>query len=93
MPVVADYDVSLLARVLGKDQDELPAEVARYLVQVEFSRRDKDRMHDLAVRNQDDELSDEEKNELAAYARVGTVVATLKSKAPRVLKTKPRKYS
>ena len=93
MPSVAaaDYDVSILARVLSNDQDDLPPEMARYLLTLGFSPRDKDRMHDLAVRNQDDALSDDEKEELFAYARTGTVLSILKSKARRVLKIKPKK--
>jgi len=82
-----DFNVSILARVLGNDQEELPVE----MLAVGFSQRDKDRMHDLSVRNQDDALSDREKDELHAYARTGTVLSILKSKARRVLKVKPKK--
>ena len=86
-----DYEVSILARLLGNDQDGLPADMARYLLTLGFSSHDKDRMHDLAVRNQDDALSDDEKEELFAYAKTGTVLSILKSKARRVLKIKPKK--
>lgn len=93
MPTMApaDHEVSILARVLGNDQGELPSELAQHLLAVAFGQRDRDRMHDLAVRNQDDALSDAEKDELLAYARIGTVLAILKSKARRVLKIKPKK--
>jgi hypothetical protein len=40
-------------------------------------------MHDLAVRNQNDELSAAEKEELFAYGKAGTVLSILKSKARR----------
>ena len=87
----ADHEVSILARVLGNDQAQLPADMARYLLTLGFSARDKDRMHDLAVRNQGGALSDDEREELFAYARTGTVLSILKSKARRVLKVKPKK--
>lgn len=87
----ADHEVSILARVLGNDHAELPIDMARYLLTLGFSPHDRDRMHDLAVRNQDDALSDDERNELFAYARTGTVLSILKSKARRVLKIKPKK--
>jgi hypothetical protein len=91
MPTVtADYEVSILARVLGNDEQELSAEMARHLLARGFSPRDKDRMHDLAVRNQEDGLSEGEKEELFAYARTGTILSILKSKARRVLKIKPK---
>ena len=48
-------------------------------------------MHELAVRNQQDALSKDEKDELYAYARAGTIVSILKAKARRVLKIKPKK--
>jgi hypothetical protein len=86
-----DYEVSILARVLGNDQDELPPAMARYLLGLGFSQRDKERLHELAVRNQDDALSNGEKGELVAYAKAGTVLSILKSKARRVLKIKPKK--
>ena len=89
--VATNHEVSILARVLGNDEDRLPIDMARYLLTVGFGRRDKDRMHDLAVRNQDGELSADEKEELLAFARAGSVVSILKSKARRVLKVKPKK--
>ena len=48
-------------------------------------------MHDLAVRNQEDALSSEEKEELFAFAKAGSLLAILKSKARRTLKIKPKK--
>ena len=89
--IAADYEVSILARVLGNDEQELSAEMARHLLALGFSPRDKERMHDLAVCNQDNGLSADEKEELFAYARTGTIVSILKSKARGVLKIKPKK--
>ncbi len=48
-------------------------------------------MHDLVVRNQDDNLSSTEKDELLAYAKAGTLLSILKSKARRALRLKPKK--
>ena len=44
-------EVSILARVLGDEQGRLSARLARHLLTLGFSERDKARMHDLAVRN------------------------------------------
>ncbi len=84
-------EVAILARVLGNGQGHLPATVARYLLTLQFSEDDKTRMHDLAVRNQDDALSAGEKEELFAYAKTGTVLSLLKSKARRALGSKAQK--
>jgi hypothetical protein len=86
-----DSEVTILARILGNHQDRLPREIARYLLTLGFSDRDKARMHSLAVRNQQDALPPQEKNELLGYAKAGTVLSILKSKARRVLKIKPKK--
>jgi hypothetical protein len=86
-----DNEVTILARLLGNDQEQLPRELARYLLTLGFNERDKARMHSLAVRNQEDALPPAEKEELLAYAKAGTVLSILKSKARRVLKIKPKK--
>lgn len=88
-----DYDVTILARLLGKDGEQLPEDQARYILSLGFNDRDKARMHDLAVRNQEDALSPAEKEELSAYGRMGDLLAILKSRARRVLGIKPQKYN
>ena len=84
-------EVTILARVLGNENGELPATTARYYLSREFSQQDKSRMHDLAVRNQDGNLSAAEKQELFAYAKAGTLLSILKSRARRSLGIKAKK--
>jgi hypothetical protein len=86
-------EITILARFLANGDDKLPPAIARYLLSLRPSERDKARMHDLAVRNQDDALSPAEREELFAYARAGTVVSILKSKARKALGTKAAKRS
>ena len=83
-----DNEVTILARVFDDEQGLLPPDLARSILAVEFSERDKARMHDLAVRNQADVLSPEEKEEMFAFAKAGTLLGILKSKARRTLKIK-----
>jgi hypothetical protein len=84
-------EVTILARVLGNEEGTLPPMMARYLLNRGFSEGDKARMHDLAVRNQDQALSADEKEELLAYAKAGTLLSILKSRARRVLRSKVKK--
>lgn len=84
-------EVSILARILGNEQGQFPAQMARYILDRGFSDNDKARVHDLAVRNQDAALSAEEKEELLAYARAGTLLSILKAKARRVLRSNGKK--
>jgi hypothetical protein len=86
-----DNEVTILARVFDNEQGLLPRDLARTVLEVGFSERDKARMHDLAVRNQGDGLSAEEKQELYGFAKAGTLLGILKSKARRTLKVKPKK--
>ena len=85
-------EVSILARVLGNEHGQLPPELARYVLKVGFSNHDKERMHDLAVRNQDDAITPAEREEMSGYAKAGTLLSILKSQARRVLKVKPKKH-
>jgi hypothetical protein len=86
-----ETEVTILARVLANERGQLPSDLARYILDLGFSDRDKARMHDLAVRNQDDALSPVEKDELFAFGRAGDLLAILKSKARRTLGVKPGK--
>jgi hypothetical protein len=86
-----DNDVTILARFLSKDSDHLPKSLARYILDLTINDRDKARMHELAVRNQADELTPAEKDELHAFGRAGDLLAILKSKARRTLGVKPTK--
>jgi len=64
----------------------LPLSVARYLVRIGFSDEDKARMHDLAARNRQGQLTVAEVEELDNYVKVGDLLGILQSKARRVLK-------
>jgi hypothetical protein len=54
---VRENEVTILARLFDDERGLLPRDLARTILDVEFSERDKARMHDLAVRNQADALS------------------------------------
>jgi hypothetical protein len=86
-----DNEVTILARVFDDERGLLRPALAKSIVDVEFSERDKGRMHDLAVRNQADALTPAEKEELYAFAKAGTLLGILKSKARRTLKIKPKR--
>jgi hypothetical protein len=78
-------EVRILARILGNENGQLPKDLARYILTLGFSDRDKSRMHDLVVRNQDDALTPAEKEEMHAFGKAGDLLAILKSKARRTL--------
>jgi len=88
-----DTEVTILARVLGKDHGKLSTEMAWHISDLGFSDRDKARMHELIIRNQDDALSPAEKQELLAFGKAGDLLSILKSKARRTLKMSASKRS
>lgn len=86
-------EVTILARILGNEKGQLPKDLARYILKLSFSERDKARMHELAVRNQDDDLTPAEKEEMHAFGKAGDLLAILKSKARRTLGIKLKTHA
>jgi hypothetical protein len=82
---VSENEVTILARILGNEDGQIPADLARYILDLEISERDRARMHDLAVRNQGDELSPAEREEMLAFGKAASLLSILKSKARRTL--------
>jgi hypothetical protein len=85
-----ECEVSILARFLGNHDGQLPEDFARYILSIEVSDRDKARMHDLAVRNQEDTPTPAEKEEMHASAKATSLLSIMKSKARRTLGVSPR---
>ncbi len=52
----SDNEVTILARFLTNGKGPLPKNLARYIVNLAISQEDKARMHELAVRTQDDAM-------------------------------------
>lgn len=89
----SETEVSILLRVLGGARGEFSPELARHILELGFSDRDKARMHDLVTRNQADALTPAEKEEMHAFGWVGDLLAILKSRARRSLGIKLKAHS
>jgi hypothetical protein len=81
----SENEVTIMARFMGNEDGTLPTEMARYFLDINISERDKTRMHELAVRNQEDDLTPAEKAELFGFAKATSLLSLLKSKARRTL--------
>jgi hypothetical protein len=79
-------EAAIFGRVIEADDGDLTPDLARYILSLGFRSADKVRMHELAVRNQDGDLTTAEKAELHNYVNVGHFVAMLQSKARKSLK-------
>ncbi len=87
----ANDEVTILTRFLTNYDRPLSKSLARHVLGLTISDRDKARMHDLAVRNQKDDLTAAEKKEMHDYAKAATVLSIFKSKARRTLDVKLKK--
>ena len=76
---------ALVLGTIDEDKEEAMARTADRKIAIAR------RMHDLAVRNQGDELSPAEKEELFAFGKAGDLLAILKSKARRTLGVKAKR--
>jgi hypothetical protein len=78
-------EAAIFTRLLENGQKTLNRTAARFILSLAFNDNDKARMHDLAVKNQEGNLSPEEWRELENYLRVGNLLSILQSKARMAL--------
>ncbi|MBL8799625.1 MAG: hypothetical protein JNM56_37430 [Planctomycetia bacterium] len=79
-------ELSIFARLIAADQGDLAPRLAQYILSLNFSATDQQRMQELADRNQDGLLTEREQTELQSYVKAGHLLALLQSKARKSLK-------
>ncbi len=79
-------EAAIFTRLWETENGKLPQTLAKQILKLQFSKYDRARMHELAVKNQDGLISPGELEELDNYVRVGDLLAVLQSKARRALK-------
>ena len=77
----SNVEAAILARVIRPEKDDLPLEQAKALLRLKYEQSDLDRLHELVVKNQDDELTPAEKEELESYLRVSAFLDLMHAKA------------
>jgi hypothetical protein len=75
------HEAAILSRVIQPDSDGLSLAAARAFLKLGFAAQDRQRMHELAVKNQDGSLSPIEREELDGYLRIGRLLDLLAAKA------------
>lgn len=78
-------DAAILTRLVCPGQGDCSPEAATALLSLQFDRADRDRMHELVLKNQDEALTDQERSELESYLRVSCFLDLLHAKASRSL--------
>jgi hypothetical protein len=82
----ATSEAAILSRLIRPEEDTLTPETAEGFLRIRFEQRDLDRMHELAVKNQDGLLTADEQAEMEHYRNVGYLLDLMHSKARRALK-------
>ncbi|HET6879280.1 MAG TPA: hypothetical protein VFI31_03960 [Pirellulales bacterium] len=86
MPEVTINSVAaILNRAILPDRGDLSVDAANSILNLQLDGYDLERIHWLAVKNKDGELSEDEEEELAQYRHVGHVLDLMRSKARRSL--------
>ena len=79
-------EVAILGRLLEPEKADLPPDVARHILTLQFGTADRERMNELAAKAQTGMLSDEEESILENYRHVGRLLTLMQSKARLSLK-------
>jgi hypothetical protein len=79
-------EAAILSRLVKPERPDFRPEIAEAILQLELDSKDHDRLHELAVKNQEDKLTETEKAELEGYRRIGYFVDLMRSKARISLK-------
>jgi hypothetical protein len=83
---VPSVSTEIWAHLIEPETGDLPPAVARYLLGLEFRKEDHRRMAKLSAKASKGTLTDDEREELAEYVRVGHQLAMMQSKARQSLR-------
>ncbi|HZZ29438.1 MAG TPA: hypothetical protein VFE46_15680 [Pirellulales bacterium] len=76
---ITEWDI--LNRIVRSDHSEWPTELAEAILRIEIPKEDRQRVHELLVKNQNDELTASEKRTLESYRNVSVLLDIVRSKA------------
>ena len=74
-------EATIFSRIFESSQEGISPELARYILGLGFSTEDRERMRELAAKNQRGEISPQELEELDNYITAGDILAIWQSKA------------
>ena len=78
-------EAAILNRLI-RPAEKLSQAAARALLRFNFDEADRTRMHELALKNQADELTPKEETELQSYLKVGLILDLIHAKANHSLR-------
>ena len=82
----ATTQLDIWSRILDSDQRELTPEAAAFILRMDLTKRDRERVRELNDKAAEGKLTKVEHAELEEFIRVGDLLAVMQSKARRSLK-------
>ena len=79
-------EAAILSRLIHPERDDWSNEAAQALLRLAFDQEDLDRIHDLVTRNQADDLTPVERDELESYLRISSFLDLMHAKARRTVR-------
>jgi hypothetical protein len=84
-------ETAILTRALQPKKHNLSPAAARALLRIQLDPADRQRLHELLVKNREDTLSADERDELDSHLHVGLLIDLLQAKARAALHTSTRR--
>jgi hypothetical protein len=85
--ITSSKDAAIISRMIHPEKADLHKDTAQAVLRLfTFDQKDLDRMHELAIKNQDDALTKADKAELESYLRISYFVDLMHAKARLSLK-------
>lgn len=78
-------EFQILREMIAPDRPTMTASEARNVLKLSFTSKQKKEMEHLLDLNGEDELSDQQREKLEAYVRIGNMVSLLRAKAQNSL--------
>jgi hypothetical protein len=89
MSLYSASEIAIWERVIHPDRGDLPLDAARFFLNLAFDQDDLERMHELALKNQEGTLATDEAEALRNYRQIGLQIDLLRSKARQVIQRNP----
>ena len=77
----AGIESVILSRILDPSKGDIPPDLARYMLELQFTAADQERMAFLSAKAQEGTLTSEEDDELEGYLNVNDFLSIMQSKA------------
>jgi hypothetical protein len=89
MSTYSTSETAIWERVIHPTRGDLPPDAARFFLNLAFDQNNLDRMHELALKNQDGAISDDEAEALRNSRQIGLQIDLLRSKARQAIQQGP----